>query len=168
MATRTSRSKIEVKPCADLEEFGQAVFAIGQYFGLEPTEERMERFAQNLPIERMHAARENGRIVGGAGAFPFEVLHEEAQLDRVPVGAPYELRVPEHVRVEELDGDVAGAQGDPVHEGDTRRTRIDVRCLEAERVAVEGHHRGEVVHEEVHLEEVHLVPSSDCRDRCDG
>ncbi len=49
------------------------MFAIGQYFGLDPTEERMERFSKNLPIERMHAARENGRIVGGAGAFPFEL-----------------------------------------------------------------------------------------------
>jgi predicted acetyltransferase len=64
---------LRVAPCADLEEFGQAVFAIGQYFGLEPTAERMERFSQNLPIERMHAAREGGQIVGGAGAFPFEL-----------------------------------------------------------------------------------------------
>ena len=63
----------KVAPCANLEEFGQAVFAIGQYFGMEPTEERMERFSKNLPIERMHAARENGTIVGGAGAFPFEL-----------------------------------------------------------------------------------------------
>jgi predicted acetyltransferase len=64
---------LRVAPCADLEEFGQAVFAIGQYFGLEPTGERMERFAKNLPVERMHAAREGGQIVGGAGAFPFEL-----------------------------------------------------------------------------------------------
>jgi predicted acetyltransferase len=63
----------EVTPCADLDEFTEAVFAIGQYFSLDPTEERMERFSKNLPIERMHAARENGRIVGGAGAFPFEM-----------------------------------------------------------------------------------------------
>ena len=62
-----------VKPCADLGEFSQAVFAIGQYFALDPTEERMERFSRNLPVERMHAARENGRTVGGAGAFPFEL-----------------------------------------------------------------------------------------------
>src|SRR5688572_15589368 len=40
---------------------------------MEPTEERMERFSKNLPIERMHAASENGTIVGGAGAFPFEL-----------------------------------------------------------------------------------------------
>ena len=63
----------KVKPCANLDEFGQAVFAIGQYFGMEPTEERLERFSKNLPIERMHAASENGTIIGGAGAFPFEL-----------------------------------------------------------------------------------------------
>jgi predicted acetyltransferase len=63
----------KVRPCRNLEEFGQAVFAIGQYFGLDPTEERMERFAKNLPIERMHAASEDGAIVGGAGAFPFQL-----------------------------------------------------------------------------------------------
>lgn len=64
---------IRVRPCADLDEFGQAVFAIGQYFALDPTPERMERFSKNLPIERMHAAFEGGEIVGGAGAFPFEM-----------------------------------------------------------------------------------------------
>ena len=64
---------LKVKSCANLEEFGQAVSAIGQYFGMEPTEERMERFSKNLPIERMHAASENGTIIGGAGAFPFEL-----------------------------------------------------------------------------------------------
>ena len=63
----------EVVPCADLAEFSDAVFAIGQYFGMEPTEERMERFSKNLPFERMHAAREDGKTVGGAGAFPFEM-----------------------------------------------------------------------------------------------
>lgn len=62
-----------VERCTSLEELGEAVFAIGQYFGMEPTEERIERFSKNLPIERMHAARENGATVGGAGAFPFEM-----------------------------------------------------------------------------------------------
>ncbi len=63
----------KVAPCANLDEFGRAVFAIGQYFGMEPTEERMERLSRNLPIERMHAATEDGVTVGGAGAFPFEL-----------------------------------------------------------------------------------------------
>ncbi len=63
----------DVAPCSNLAEFSDAVFAIGQYFGMEPTEERMERFSRNLPFERMHAAREDGMTVGGAGAFPFEM-----------------------------------------------------------------------------------------------
>ena len=64
---------IRVTTCKNLDELGQAVFAIGQYFGMEPTEERIERFSKNLPIERMHAAREDGVTIGGAGAFPFEM-----------------------------------------------------------------------------------------------
>ena len=63
----------DVRPSANLDEFSQAVFAIGQYFGMEPTEERMERFSRNLPIERMHGAWEDGAVVGGAGAFPFQL-----------------------------------------------------------------------------------------------
>lgn len=62
----------DVRPCADLAEFQQAFLAIGQYFGAEPGE-RIEKFARNLPLERMHAAREDGQIIGGAGAFPFEM-----------------------------------------------------------------------------------------------
>src|SRR3954454_1382562 len=38
-----------------------------------PDEARIERFAKVLPIERMHAAFADGEIVGGAGAFPFEL-----------------------------------------------------------------------------------------------
>ena len=64
---------LDVRPCADLDEYGEAFLAIGQYFGLEPTPERIERFSKNLPVERMHAARADGRVVGGAGAFPLEV-----------------------------------------------------------------------------------------------
>jgi predicted acetyltransferase len=73
MATRTGSLKIDVAPCADLDEFGQATMAIGQYFGLDPANEWTERFSKNLPLERMHAARDGGLIVGGAGAYPFEL-----------------------------------------------------------------------------------------------
>jgi predicted acetyltransferase len=71
--TRRARARIEVAPCADLDELAQAAMAIGQYFGLDPTDEWTGRFSRNLPVERMHAAREGGLIVGGAGAFPFEL-----------------------------------------------------------------------------------------------
>lgn len=55
----------EVRPCADSAEAAQALLAIGQYFSLEAGSECLERFRQNLPLERMHAARDDGRIVGG-------------------------------------------------------------------------------------------------------
>jgi predicted acetyltransferase len=64
---------IEVQPCADIDEFWHAFHGIGQYFGAERNPERMERFLQYLPLERMLAAREDGTIVGGAASFPFEL-----------------------------------------------------------------------------------------------
>src|SRR5437764_6725435 len=63
----------EVRAARDSEEFGRALYGIGQYFGGPPTEEQLDRFTQVLPVERMHAAFEDGEIVGGAGAFPFEL-----------------------------------------------------------------------------------------------
>ena len=63
----------DVRPCADQDEYGRAIGAIGQYFNPPPTEEFLERFVHTLPHERMHAAFEDGAIVGGAGAFPFEL-----------------------------------------------------------------------------------------------
>jgi len=62
----------EVRPSRDLEEFGRAVFGIAQYFGASPDEERLRRFSKVLEIERMHAALEDGRVVGGGGAFTFD------------------------------------------------------------------------------------------------
>jgi predicted acetyltransferase len=63
----------DVRPAHDADEFTEAVLCIGQYFGMEPTPERIERFMKVLDHERMHAARDDGRIVGGAGAFTFEM-----------------------------------------------------------------------------------------------
>jgi predicted acetyltransferase len=63
----------EVRATENLDEFRRAVFAIGQYFGSEQTPERAEQFSESLPFERMHAAWEDGTIVGGAGVFPFEL-----------------------------------------------------------------------------------------------
>jgi predicted acetyltransferase len=63
----------DVRPCADQEEYGLAVGAIGQYFNPPPGEEFLERLVRTMPHERMHAAFEDGQVVGGAGAFPFEL-----------------------------------------------------------------------------------------------
>jgi predicted acetyltransferase len=63
----------DVRACADQDEYGRAIGAIGQYFNPPPTEEFFDRWVKILPHERMHAAFEDGQIVGGAGAFPFEL-----------------------------------------------------------------------------------------------
>jgi len=61
----------EVRPAGDLGEYDAALMSIGQYFGMERNEEGAGRFARLLPIDRMHAAWDDGVVVGGAGAFPF-------------------------------------------------------------------------------------------------
>ncbi|HEU0337227.1 MAG TPA: GNAT family N-acetyltransferase [Gaiellaceae bacterium] len=62
-----------VRTVRDLEEFRAAVGSIGHYFGWQPTEEDGQRFSRLLPPERLHAALDDGRIVAGAGVFPFEL-----------------------------------------------------------------------------------------------
>jgi predicted acetyltransferase len=63
----------DVRTVKDLDEFSSAVFAIGQYFGMTTTEERMQPFFDLITAERMHAAWSDGAIVGGAGAFKFNL-----------------------------------------------------------------------------------------------
>src|SRR5256885_12606005 len=44
------------------------------YFGRStPTDDQLGRFARVLPAKRMHGAWADGRAVGGAAAFPFEL-----------------------------------------------------------------------------------------------
>jgi len=69
-----------VRICADVDEFGRAVLGVARYFGMDIDLEADERFSRLLPLERMHAAFEGDQIVGGAGAFPFEMT--------VPGGIP--------------------------------------------------------------------------------
>jgi predicted acetyltransferase len=64
---------MEVRTTATAEEFAGAIGAIGHYFGGWPDAEGAERFSRNLPLDRMHAAFDGDRAVGGAGAFPFEL-----------------------------------------------------------------------------------------------
>ena len=59
----------EIRPCASVEELRDALNVISHYFGNETTDEDAVRFAQRLDVERMHAAWDGDRIVGGAGAF---------------------------------------------------------------------------------------------------
>ena len=62
----------DVRPVRDRDELARAVYAIGQYFGPFPEEERTDRFLQYFELERMHAAFVGEQIVGGAGAYSYD------------------------------------------------------------------------------------------------
>jgi len=55
---------LEVRPVKDVAEFTEGVLAIGQYFGMVANEERMQRFADQMTLERMHAAWSDGTVAG--------------------------------------------------------------------------------------------------------
>jgi predicted acetyltransferase len=61
----------EIRP-ARPEEFPGVVGPIMHYFGRAPTHEFSDRFGPVLPPERIHAAFDDGAVVGSGGAFPFE------------------------------------------------------------------------------------------------
>jgi predicted acetyltransferase len=62
---------IEIRTSSSLAELRDALSPISHYFGGETTDDDAERFAKWFDIERMHIALEDGRTVGGAGAFTF-------------------------------------------------------------------------------------------------
>jgi len=64
---------IEVRPCASREELRDVLNVIGHYFGHENAPEDVERFTHWIEVERIHAAFDGARVVGGAGAFGFRM-----------------------------------------------------------------------------------------------
>lgn len=64
---------IEIRPCRTTDDLRDALNVIGHYFAYENTVEDAERFGQWLEADRLHAAFEDERVVGGAGAFTFEL-----------------------------------------------------------------------------------------------
>jgi predicted acetyltransferase len=64
----------DVRACATREEQREAMSVIWHYFGrAAPREEQFESLASLVPAERMHAARDGGRVVGGAAVHPFRL-----------------------------------------------------------------------------------------------
>ncbi len=64
----------DIRSCASAEEVRQASSAIGYYFGRSSAgEEQMKRFARVLPVERVYAAWEGNRAVGGLAALPLQL-----------------------------------------------------------------------------------------------
>ena len=64
----------EIRPCTSAEEVKHAIAPIGYYFGRSvPHEDQAERLTRVLPAQRVYAAWQGGRTVGGLGAFPFKL-----------------------------------------------------------------------------------------------
>ena len=55
---------LEVRPCRPEEQLA-GLTPIFHYFGAPPKEEYVQRFARLQPPERLHAAFEDGKAVGG-------------------------------------------------------------------------------------------------------
>ncbi|HEV8460521.1 MAG TPA: GNAT family N-acetyltransferase [Gaiellaceae bacterium] len=88
---------IEVRPCASAEELRDAMNGIGHYFGFENQLEDAERFGQWIETDRMIAAFEGDRIVGGAGGFTYRMSVPGG--DSVPAGGTTVVGVlPSHRR----------------------------------------------------------------------
>src|SRR5215472_8029070 len=63
---------LDIRPCASAVELRDAIGPIAHYFGRSvPSEDQAERLIRVMPAERVYAAWEGGRAVGGLGAFPF-------------------------------------------------------------------------------------------------
>jgi predicted acetyltransferase len=62
---------IEIRVCGP-DDFPGAVAPIMHYFGRTPGTEFAERFGPIIPPDRIHAAFDDGEVVGSGGVFPFE------------------------------------------------------------------------------------------------
>lgn len=62
---------VEIRPAAP-DEFPEVLKPIMHYFGRTPTAEFAERFGPIIPPDRIHAAFDDGAVVGSGGVFPFE------------------------------------------------------------------------------------------------
>ena len=64
----------KVGVCGSVEELEAALRPIWHYFGRSAVgEEQVAALARVLPPERVHAVWDGDRVIGGAGAFPFEL-----------------------------------------------------------------------------------------------
>jgi predicted acetyltransferase len=64
----------KVTACSSESEMRAALSPIWHYFGRTmPTDEQLGSLSRVMPADRLHAAWDGARVVGGAGVFPFEM-----------------------------------------------------------------------------------------------
>jgi predicted acetyltransferase len=105
-------TQVEVRPCRP-EEVVHGLGPIFHFFGSAPSEEAVDNLSTLLTPGRLHAAFEDGRAVGGAGAFPFELTVPGGRVRAAGVTVVGVL--PTHRRRGILRG-LMRAQLDDVHE----------------------------------------------------
>lgn len=64
---------IVISSCSSVEELSAALNPIMHYFGGGLTDQDTDRWSHTIEVTRMLTAREDGVVVGGAGAFTFEM-----------------------------------------------------------------------------------------------
>ena len=105
---------IEIRPCGP-DELREGLHGIWHYFiGAPPEDPQLERMAAVLEPERVHAAWENGRAVGGAGAHSFELTVPGGRF--VPAAGVTVVGVLPTHRRRGIMRDLMRAQLDDVHE----------------------------------------------------
>jgi predicted acetyltransferase len=64
---------IDIRACSSAEELRSALAPMWHYFSLAPADEVVQHFARLMTPERALTARDGTEVVGGAGAFPFQL-----------------------------------------------------------------------------------------------
>src|SRR5215469_3242907 len=77
---------IDIKPCASLDDLRAAVTPISHYFGRQPADEYVKTLQRVLPAHRVHAAWDDGRIVGAAGSYALELTVPGGRVPTAGVG----------------------------------------------------------------------------------
>jgi predicted acetyltransferase len=104
---------VELRICAP-DELLAALTPIWHYFGGVPNDEDAEKLGRVLPTERVHVAVEDGKVVGGAGAYRFDTTVPGGA--RVPTAGVMAVGVlPTHRRRGILSG-LMRKELDDVHE----------------------------------------------------
>lgn len=108
-----------VRPCATADEMRAAFAPIWHYFGQsEPSADAIKHFAHVLEVQRVHGAWDGDKVVGGSGAFAFDLTVPGGQVKAAGVTVVGVL--PTHRRRGILRAmmrsliDAARARGEPV------------------------------------------------------
>jgi len=64
---------VDIKLCTSSDDLRAAITPIGHYFGRHPVDEQVKALQRVMPAHRVHAAWDDGRIVGAAGSYAIEL-----------------------------------------------------------------------------------------------